>query len=106
MSEFVIPARPDERWLPVPGWERWYEVRDQGRVRSLPRKTVCGMRGGRVLKLRIRAGYWSISLYYPGGRVGKRYHVHRLVAMAFLGPIPSGMEVLHGPAGALDNRPS
>ena len=26
---------PEERWLPIPGWEDRYEVSDFGRVRSL-----------------------------------------------------------------------
>ena len=99
----IIPDEP-ERWLAVPGWEELYEVSSLGRVRSLPRRTVCGVRGGQVLKTRLRGEYWGISLYRRGGRIGKQYTVHKLVAMAFLGPIPDGMNVLHGPAGALDNR--
>jgi hypothetical protein len=33
-----------------------------------------------------------------------RFNVHTLVTRAFLGPLPAGHEVCHGPGGALDNR--
>ena len=45
-----------ERWLPVPGYEGLYEVSDLGQVRSLPRPTKRGIRGGNVLK-HVSSGY-------------------------------------------------
>jgi hypothetical protein len=35
-----------------------------------------------------------------------RRHVHALVALAFIGPRPSGQDVRHGEAGSLINEPS
>jgi len=55
-----ISALLRERWLPLPGWVGLYEVSDQGRVRSLRRKTRAGMRGGRpqgISALLKRAGF-------------------------------------------------
>ena len=95
-----------ELWRPVVGYEGLYEVSNQGRVRSLDRRVesqpgVFYMKPGRVLKL--------CPGYYPNVRlskngVGKTWEVHRLVAEAFLGPAPEGMEVCHGSANRADNR--
>lgn len=98
---------PPGRWLPVPGYEGYYEVSDQGHVRSLPRSTRAGMRGGRVLQrhLRRRKGhspYWLVSLSREG--VIWTGPVYRLVMPAFHGPCPEGLERLHGPGGSLDDR--
>lgn len=89
-----------ERWLPVPvpGFEDLYEVSDLGHVRSLPRKTASGVRGGRVLGFHVgNTGYPVVMLYRNNKPV--RRHVHSLVLGAFVSPCPPGMEALHGPAG-------
>ena len=101
-------AEPTEHWLPVPGWEGLYEVSDLGRVRSLPRQTMTGIRGGRILKAAL-GGHPDIQPGYPVVglcRNGRQSHrpVHRLVLEAFVGPRPDGMECLHGPGGTFDNR--
>jgi hypothetical protein len=44
-----------------------------------------------------RAGYLRVTL--SRGRRQKTVPVHVLVATAFLGPCPPGMERLHGPGG-------
>ena len=85
---------PTERWLPVVGWEGLYEVSDLGNVRSLRR----------VLKPGLRKGYLAVTLWRDGK--GQHWQVHRLVATAFIGPCPPGMETLHGPGGMFDNRPA
>jgi NUMOD4 motif len=92
-----------ERWLPVAGYEGLYEVSDLGRVRSLPRQTARGRRGGRVLKHYISAntrGYPFVKLSRSG--VNRNYQVHALVLHAFAGPRPPGQEARHGPGGKTD----
>jgi hypothetical protein len=117
MNQSALPSDEPERWLPVVGYEGEYEVSDLGRVRSVDR-TVRGDRGpqvrrGRVLAPGLGAGrgangrsrggpYLSLCLCRDGKR--RRFNVHTLVARAFLGPLPTGQEVCHGPGGALDNR--
>ncbi len=89
-----------ERWLPVPvpGFEDLYEVSDLGRVRSLPRRTASGVRGGRIVGNHVtKQGYPVVMLCNSGNPV--RRHVHSLVLGAFAGPCPPGQEALHGPAG-------
>lgn len=91
-----------ETWKPIPGHDA-YEVSDIGRVRSKMRViTVNGAQqktrtvSERILRAGIAShGYPMVAL----GR-GNSRTVHSLVAEAFLGPCPEGMEVLH----ADDNR--
>lgn len=88
-----------EEWRPVVGYEGSYSVSSLGRVRSEDR-LAAGHRGcvrrirGRVLARRINSsGYVHVALL----RDGRASHVanHLLVARAFIGPIPDGMEVNH-----------
>lgn len=97
-----------EHWLPVVDWEGFYEVSDQGRVRSVPRLiTKCDGRTqpvlGRILKLASnRQGYPIISLQ-AGSRKSTK-PVHRLVLTAFVGPKPDGTECCHGDGDKTNNR--
>ena len=76
----------EEIWKAVPGYEGLYEVSDLGRVRSFARGV-----NGRLLKPgKASNGYFTVCL----GR-GKSRTLHSLVAEAFIGPKPSGQEVLH-----------
>jgi HNH endonuclease/NUMOD4 motif len=76
---------PDKNWRPVAGFPN-YVVSRTGQVWSIPRN--------RALKqTRNRRGYLLVSLY-RGGRA-KSYLVHRLIASAWIGPIPDGYEVNH-----------
>lgn len=84
---------------PVPGWEGFYDVDTDGNVYSLPRVVICrnGVRKpvrARTLSHAFDCGYPMVTLK----RAGEQWSVdvHRLVALAFLGAPPDGMEVLHG----------
>ena len=94
-----------ETWLPCVTWEGFYEVSDWARVRGLPRIDCAGRRiQGRILtQTLLPNGYYVVSL--SNGPRRKKRAVHRLVAEAFLGPCPEGMETLHGPNGKADNKP-
>lgn len=108
---FPRDYEPIERWLPVVGWEGRYEVSNLGRVRSLDRIIVAIVQGqpqrrrvkGRILKPSHSSGYGYAQLQLEKGA---RRYIHTLVAEAFIGPRPEGMEVRHGPGGRLDNRVS
>ena len=90
-----------ERWLPVVGWEGLYEVSDQGRVRSLDRRLQRDAMGrvrswrGRILKPSVVGVYPYVNLCNGPREFRKSRTVHSLVAEAFLGPRPKGMEVRH-----------
>lgn len=91
----------EEQWLSVPGFEDYYQVSDLGRVRSLSRP----MHPGRVLKQRPlpKTGYLQVTLSVNS--IPKVCYVHRLVAAAFIGPCPPGMEVRHGDGNPANNTP-
>ena len=85
-----------EIWKPVVGYESLYEVSSLGRVRSMDRIDSKGVpRGGFVMKpsINCRSGYLDISLSSDGKR--RRIKIHRLVAVAFHGSAPSGMQCRH-----------
>lgn len=77
-----------EAWRPVPGFAD-YEVSNLGRVRSHRRRQSRLLVGGIS-----RHGYPKVRLY-SAPSVSRSECVHRLVALAFLGPRPEGMEVRH-----------
>lgn len=90
-----------ERWLPVPGYEGYYEVSNQGRFRSLDRWVMS--RWGKPMWRRGKILSWAVSVGAKGyprvylcrdGEV-KEVLVHTTVAAAFLGPRPDGLQVLH-----------
>lgn len=85
-------------WRPVVGYEETHEVSACGKVRSLPRKVVRSNGvvypvAGRVLKTGRWKGYEKVGLTTEVGL--KTTSVHALVAAAFIGPRPEGMEINH-----------
>lgn len=99
----VPDAGEPERWLPVPGHEGLYDVSDLGRVRSFHAGRGKGKRGG-LLRPAPTGVYAHLCVVLCQGGEAKTRLVHQLVLEAFVGPRPEGLEALHGPGGALDNR--
>jgi hypothetical protein len=105
----VIPDLLGEEWRPVVGWEGYYVVSNQGRVKSLPRITPGGTHIMGKLRQPAMQGrgnpYWQIHLMRGGKENGMyRVAVHRLVMESFVGPCPEGMEVCHINGNGFDNR--
>lgn len=72
-------------WKPVKGYERLYEVSDQGEVRNMR---------NRVLKVCIQnSGYAQIALWSETSKKTK-FLVHRLVAQAFIDN-PKGLPIVN-----------
>lgn len=101
-----------EEWKDIPGQEGKYQVSNLGRVKSVCRK-VRGinpytkkeflrtvperiLRPGRFCK----CGHVSVTL----GRKTNGRPVHQLVMLAFVGPPPEGMEVLHKDGNPQNNQ--
>jgi hypothetical protein len=103
------PDLPGERWVTVPGWEGFYAASTLGRIRSLAR--IIAYPSGPVRSLRSRVlrptvrpdGHLEVRLSRNGQ--GQTRTVHSLVALAFLGPRPPGLEVCHDNGDPRDNRP-
>lgn len=83
-------------WAPIAGWVGRYEVSDDGQVRSIDKLSKHGnVIKGRILKPgHNQKGYRIVTFSRPGG-VRKSYPVHRLVAEAFIGPLPEGWHTMH-----------
>lgn len=79
-----------ETWLPVVGFEGRYEVSDHGRVRSTHGRTARRVLSGGL----YTGGYPGVTLRKDGRRHSRL--IHKLVAEAFIGPRPPGMQCCHG----------
>lgn len=83
-----------EEWRPVPlaGYEKHYDVSNFGRVKRLVNGK--GTYAGKILLPHPnRQGYYLAILSTGGKSVGRG--IHTLVAGAFIGPRPQGLEVNH-----------
>jgi hypothetical protein len=98
-----------EKWLPVTGWEGFYEVSDLGRIRSLERRVPMPFSNrpsrrvpAKIMKATSHKGDQTVTL----SRNGKNHYpkIHRLVLTAFVGPCPPGMECCHNNGDFTDNR--
>lgn len=101
------PTLPGEKWLPVSNWESRYMVSDFGRVYSIPRFNARGGILRQAYNETRRFDYPRVFLCRPqdnGGYFVKTIRVHRLVARAFLGPIPHGLDVCHTNGNRRDNH--
>lgn len=72
----------NEVWLPVVGFEGYYEISSNGQVRSLPNKNKFRPNQSKNLKPVINLGYHRVTLRKDKKSYYKK--VHRLVAEAFL----------------------
>lgn len=91
----------DERWRPIRSWEGLYEVSDQGRVRR------SGGTGRGPFPRVLAPGKWGYGyqhVHFSDMGRKKDYSVHRLVADAFLGPLPADKQVNHKDGDKNNNR--
>ena len=88
-------------WLPVVGYEDYYEVSDTGLVRSLTRThttrnkynvMIRTVKGAEKAVLKDAQGYAYVRLYKDGH--GKTHRVSRLVLLSFVGEA-FGREAMH-----------
>jgi hypothetical protein len=92
------PAEEGEQWRAVDGWEGRYQISSRARVWSVPRTDTIGrVVSGRIIRQQthVKGRYHQVVFWRDGNPAFKT--VHKLVAEAFLGPCPPGMEVCHGP---------
>ena len=93
-----------EIWKPVVGFEGCYEVSSFGRVRSLSRTDRHGkFHHARMMKTVINKGVYRALELYCAPRV-RWVKVYRLVAEAFLGPCPPGMQCCHNDGDSFNDR--
>jgi len=90
-----------ECWVAIPEYVGFYEASDLGRIRSVPRKWCRGT----VLKAQANpyGGHLQVGLSRNG--VIRIHYVHQLVAAAFFGPRPEGLETRHLDGNPANNTP-
>lgn len=96
----LTPTIIEGNWRKIEGYEGYYQVSSDGRVKSLPRWKLCGFTGKpalqreRILKPGYtKDGYAFVNLSKPGEK-GKPHYVHRLVAQAFI-PNPNNYPMVN-----------
>lgn len=90
-----------EQWKPIPGYEGFYSVSDQGRIRRDAGGK--GSKCGQILRTPSNGtGYLKAILCVNTKH--KQYLVHRLVLLAFVGPCPEGQQGNHKNGTKTDNR--
>lgn len=95
----------NEEWRPVSGYEGLYEVSDLGRVRSL-RRIVTMRREVPEMLLQTpinQDGYPRATLHRENSKQISE-PVHRMVALAFLGPKSVNAQVCHRDGNPSNNR--
>jgi HNH endonuclease/NUMOD4 motif len=96
-------------WKPIPGWPE-YEASDGGRIKSITRVCPHNRYPGKTM-------IWKEKILKPGRQHSghlfvvltgqKAVRVHRLVALAFIGPAPfPGALVRHVDDDPSNNKPS
>lgn len=97
-------AEIEEVWRPIPEWP--YEASSLGRVRRSTKGV--STHPGKVLKANSgrHIGWYAKVRLSRGSRLEARtFHVHELVALAFIGPRPEGYHINHINGNKRDNRP-
>lgn len=97
----------NEIWKPIPGYS-YYEVSSLGMVRSYRRfgPSLKRRESPKVLKLhKEKRGYLYCGLV-DDAEQHKSEKVHKLVALAFLGPRPEGLEICHNDGNKTNNVPA
>ena len=89
-----------EEWKPVVGYEGWYEVSSFGNVKRV--KHYKWLLSGMPLTPVERRGRLNVTLSKEN-RVKIR-PIHVLVAAAFIGPRPEGLEINHIDGNRYNNR--
>ena len=95
-----------EMWLQIEDYPG-YEVASTGRVRSVDRQVTTGSgirryAGKIIAPTRNQHGHLKVALRSSQGKVYR--YVHSLVAEAFIGPRPQGMEVAHADGHPVNNN--
>jgi len=99
-NAIVVINLAGEEWLPVSRYEDLYEISNYGRVKRI--KPGPGTFIGRLKSKQYhKQGYLYTNLCREGG--SEHFLIHRMVAAAFIGPCPKGIEVNHKD-GCKDNN--
>ncbi len=98
----------NEVWKDIFGWEGYYQASNLGRIRSLDRRDKNGKNSsmlyrGKLLKQRFDSNKRYVTDLSKNNK-GRPQQVSRLVALAFHGECPRGMECCHNDGNCQNNR--
>lgn len=96
----------EETWRDIEGYEGFYQISNDGKVKSLGRVAECGPgrfrhSHDRLLSTKTSSGYCMAYLYRNGDR--EAVLVHRLVAIAFI-PNPDNKPFINHKNGIKDDN--
>jgi len=91
-----------KEWLPIPGFEGYYAVSNDGEVMSMNYRRT-GLPG--ILKPMLNTQRYPQVELCPAGSTKRHYLlVPYLVLLAFVGPRPKGLVINHIDSNPLNNR--
>lgn len=97
MDDYTAEEVEAECWLDVVGYEGSYKVSSFGRIRSFKSNPP------RILSVQKNDQGYATTTLSSQGKSSKQL-IHRIVARAFLGPRPEGMEVCHNDGNRMNCR--
>lgn len=102
LADAIRNAGVLEEWRPIPGYPS-YLASSYGRIMRIGPNG--GSRVGSILSgvLNKDRGYVYVTLAENGNNSSRS--VHRVIALAFFGPCPDGLQVNHKNGNKTDNRP-
>jgi len=97
-AEYAQFLAGEEIWRDIPEYKGLYQASNIGRIKSLSRYIKNPIHG--IMKIKERMlhqfinpqGYYQVQIYNDGTK--KSFPTHKLIAMAFLGHIPCGYELV------------
>lgn len=116
----MATTNPPDRWLPIDGYQGFYEVSDLGRVRSVQRLTeipgharkrtpdghlqsYTRFHPEKIIRPNVNNGYGHMSIRLHRDGKYRSVGLHRLVLEAFVGPCPLGMQGCHNDGDPANN---
>jgi hypothetical protein len=94
-TQFTEEELNNEEWRPIVGWEGVYSVSNLGRVRRDNTRQI-------LKQAKTPHGYLRINLKYKS--LNKMLFISNIVASAFIGPKPKGLQVNHIDGVKSNNR--
>ncbi len=80
-----------EEWRAIPDWEEWYSASSFGRIRR--DMAASGATVNQIIKPCFSNGYLHVGLHRNNYQCTVR--VHKLIAITFIGPRPTGLTINH-----------
>ena len=104
----IVIEKQEEIWLPIKGYEGYYEVSNKGQLRSISRLVNAKLNSKRKVISRIRKlsvsghGYYKVNLSIGDKRISEL--IHRLVAITWISNPKNKPLINHVDGNKLNNN--